>query len=63
VRTISSTFYTQLLPVQIPKAQKDTDDMPVFFVLLGSAREKAARKMLMKSTPGVNFTNIFACIF
>jgi len=23
-------FYTQLLPLQIPKAQKDTDDLTVF---------------------------------
>jgi hypothetical protein len=29
--SISSTFYVQLLLTQIPKAQKDTDDLTVFF--------------------------------
>jgi len=27
---ISQTFYKQLLQAQVPKAQKDTDDLPVF---------------------------------
>jgi len=30
--------------VQIPKAQKETDDLTVFFALLESARIKAAHK-------------------
>jgi len=32
----------------------------IFFALLGSALVKAAHKMLMKLTPGVNFTNSLA---
>ncbi len=50
---ISSTFYEQLLRTQIPKAQKDTDELTVFFMLSGSARTKTACKTLMKSTPRV----------
>jgi len=38
--------------VQIPKAQKKTDNLNAFFALLGSARIKAARRTLMKFTPG-----------
>ncbi len=34
--------------MQIPHAQKDTDDLTVFYVLSGSARVKAAHKMLVK---------------
>jgi len=34
--SISATFYDQLLHMQIPKAQKDTDDLTEFFKLLGS---------------------------
>jgi len=49
---ISATFYEQLLHAQIPKAQKKTDSMTVFFALLESAHIKAVRKMLVKSTPG-----------
>jgi len=37
---------------QIPKAQKDSQVVSLFLVLLGSARTKAARRMLMKLTPG-----------
>jgi len=48
--SISSTFYVQLLRPQIPKAQKDTDDLTVFFTLSGSTSVKAACKTLMKST-------------
>ena len=33
------------------KYKKDTDDLTVFFTLLGSAHAKAAQKMLMKLTP------------
>jgi hypothetical protein len=52
--SISPTFYEQLLHAQIPKAQKR---------LSGSALLKAARGMLMKLTPGLNFTNIFGTYF
>ncbi len=40
--SISSLFYVQLLRAQIPKASKDTDDLTVFFMLLGSMSVKAA---------------------
>jgi len=36
--SISTTFYEQLLRAKIPKAQKDTDDLTVFFAHLGSTR-------------------------
>jgi len=35
----------------------------VFFALLGSAHIKAARKMLVKLTPGVNFINVLRTAF
>jgi hypothetical protein len=54
--SVSSTFYKQLLCVQIPKAQKDTDDLIVFFALLGSVRVKAAHKLLVKLTMPHFFT-------
>jgi len=38
--------------------RKKTDGLTVFFGLLGSAHLKAAHKMLLESTPGVNLTNI-----
>jgi hypothetical protein len=41
---ISPTFYQQLLQGKDPKVQNDTDDLAVFFALLGSACVKAARK-------------------
>jgi len=41
-----------------PESAKKTDDLTVFFVLLGSVSVKAAHKMLVISTPGVNITNI-----
>jgi len=41
-----------LILEQIPKAEKDTNDLTVFFALLGSGGVKAARKTLMKLTPG-----------
>ncbi len=37
--------------MQIPKAQKKTDNLTVFFALLGSAHVKAGRRSLMKLTP------------
>jgi len=41
-----------------PKSsEKNTVKPAVFFVLLGSSRVKAAHKMLVKLTPGVNFIN------
>jgi len=49
--------------VQIPKAQKDTENLSDFFLLLGSALVKAAHKMLMKLTPSVNFINILQRLF
>ncbi len=55
--SISSTVYAQLFWTQIPKAKK-TGKSSVPFLLLGSLREKAACKMLIKLTLGVNFTNI-----
>jgi len=51
--SISSTFYVQLLHPQIPKAYKDTDDLTVLFTLSGPAHAKAAHRMLVKLTPGV----------
>jgi len=50
---ISPTFYDQLSRSKIPKAQKDTYDLTVFFVLLGSSSVKAEHKMLVKLTPDV----------
>jgi len=61
--SISSTFYEQLLLAQIPKAQKKTYNLTVFFVLLGSALKKAAYRMLIKLTPVVNFINILQVAF
>jgi hypothetical protein len=49
--SISTTFYEQLLRIQIPKAQKNRVKPSVFFAFLGSAQVKAARKMFMKSNP------------
>jgi len=49
--SILSTFYVQLLRMQIPKALKDTAELTVFFTLLGSTSLKAVCKMLVKLTP------------
>jgi len=46
-RSISPRFYKQLLRPCVPKLQKDTDDLTIVFLLF----VKAARKMLVKSTP------------
>jgi hypothetical protein len=46
-----------------PKREKKTDNLIVFFVLLGSVRIKAALKTFLKSTPGVNFINIVLAHF
>ncbi len=48
--SISSTFFEQLLNLQIPKAEK-TVKLSVFFALSGSAHVKAAHRMLVKLTP------------
>jgi hypothetical protein len=50
-RSISPTFYEQLLGAQIPNAQKETDDFTVFFSLLGSAPTKAAHKNVGEIEP------------
>jgi len=42
--------YEQLLLQHIPKVQKDSQGISVFFVLLGSSRTKAACKTLMELT-------------
>ncbi len=47
--SISPTFYTKLLRVQIPKA-KNTVKLSVFFALLGTALVKAAHKLMVKLT-------------
>jgi len=47
--SISSTFYEQLAD---PKSANDIKVVSLF-TLLGSAGAKAARKMLMKLTPGL----------
>ncbi len=51
VGLIYPTFYDQFLCVQNPKAQKDTDDFTVFFVLLESARVKAVYKHVGEINP------------
>ena len=40
-----------------PKSTKKTDNLSVFFALLGSARVKAARGTLMKSTLAFSLAN------
>jgi len=42
---------------------KKTDVLVIFFVLLASMGVKATHKMLVKSTPGVNFINILLAAF
>jgi len=49
------TFYTKLLLAQIPKAQKGTGDLFVFWDMFVY---KLIVNMLVKSTPDVNLTNI-----
>ncbi len=39
------------------------DNLTVFFDLSGSAFVKAAQRMLMKLTPGVNFVNFLLAAF
>jgi len=49
--------------MQIPKAQKDSQVISVFFVLLGSGSVKFPCKMLVISTPGVDFVIILHTYF
>ena len=42
-----------------PKSEKKQLNVTVFFALLGSAGVKAARRTLVKLTPGVVFQNNF----
>jgi len=50
-----------MLPV--PKSTKETDNLTVFFALLGSVCVKASWKMLVKSTPKLNFINVLRTAF
>jgi len=43
--------------------RKNNDNLNVFFMLSGTACLKAACRMLMKMTPGLNFTNILRAAF
>ncbi len=54
---------TNILRGQIPNTQKVTYDLTVILVLLGSAPVNAMYKLLVKSTPGVNFTNVLRTAF
>ncbi len=46
-----------------PKSAKKTYGLTVFFALLGSVCSKVVLRMLMKLTPGVDFTNILRVAF
>jgi len=46
-----------------PKSAKKTVKLSVFFSLLGSANAKAARRLWMKLTNIVDFTNMFTKSF
>ena len=59
--SISQTFYKQLSRVQIPKSAKKLLNLNVFSALLGSARVKAARRMLLKLTPGGKIITNLLC--
>jgi len=59
LESISPTFYEQLVQTCRSQSAKKTESLTVFFALLGSASIKASSKMLVKSTPWVNFINIF----
>ena len=49
--SILTSFCEQLLRAKIPRAQKKTVRLSSFFALLGSARVKADRRMLVKLNP------------
>ncbi len=58
--SISPTFYDQLLHVQIPKGQKDSQVISVILgTLVGSARVKTTHKMLVKLIQVVHLQNYF----
>jgi len=61
--SISSMFYKQLWSSQILKVQKKPDNLTLFFELMGSVRLTAARRMLLKLNPGVNFTSFKGSFF
>ncbi len=46
-----------------PESAKKTIYLTVFFALSGSACVKAARKLLVKFTPDVNFINVLRANF
>jgi len=54
--SISSTFYAKLLHEKISQKRKKYFRLDWFFVLLRSARIKVGHKMLVKSTPAVNYS-------
>jgi len=45
------------------KHKKDSQVVNLFFTLLGSTSIKAAHKMLVKLTPGVDFTKVLRAVF
>jgi len=55
----SPTFYEQLLLAQLPKVQKDTENLTTFFALLGYEPVKASSKMLVKLTTRYANTTIW----
>ncbi len=61
--SISLTFHKQLLHVHIPKAQKKHSSHQCLFLLLGTECGKAALRMLMKLTPGVDLANVSQTAF
>jgi len=66
---ILTTIYSHLLRfawvnfIDILRVAKKADNFAVFFALLGYMGVKAAHIMLMKLTPGLNFTNIICAAF
>jgi len=56
---ISPMFYKQLTRAQIPKAQKDTDDLTVFLRFWDLHTLKLCVKMLVKSATGGVMPNVF----
>jgi hypothetical protein len=55
---ISSTFYEQLLPEQILKVQKDTEDLTVFMGLWDLRAQKLVVNMFVKFTLGPKHKSI-----
>jgi len=51
-------IYEKILRAQIPKVQKRQSIHQCLLMLLESAHEKAAHKLLVKLIPVVNFTDI-----